>query len=87
MEKNVKVPVLIDLKKYDYNALRQKFVNMKIREVMQEYVMVINELSYLEEHISEPLFSAMPGSSWFLKNVPKYDTMSSNSHPPISWLR
>lgn len=58
MKEKVKVPVVIDLKKYDFDALREKFAEMKIREVMQEYVMILNELSFLEEHIDEPVFSA-----------------------------
>ncbi len=42
-----------ELRKYDFETLREKFPDMKIREVMQEYVMVINELAYLNDNCNE----------------------------------
>lgn len=38
---------------YDFEALRERFIEMSDREIMREYVMILAELRYIEKNLEE----------------------------------
>lgn len=66
---------------YDFEALKERFTDMTDIEIMREYVSVIAELEYIEEHLdfeafciySEPLTEAERYLSGYLARKVCYE--------------
>ena len=67
--------------KYDFEKLRERFIDMSETDIMREYVGVLAELDYIEEHLeesdyyvySEPLIEAENYLSGYLARMVCYE--------------
>ena len=67
--------------KYDFERLRKRFPKMSIREIRREYVAVLAEMDYIEEHLdyddyieyAEPLGEAERYLAGYLARKSCYD--------------
>ena len=67
--------------KYDFENLRERFTDMTEEDIMREYVGVLAEIDYIEEHLdesdymvySEPLIEAETYLSGYLARMVCYE--------------